>query len=88
MSIFIYASLQFVVNIPESDLIFFIVTVLTPELRPCVIQVNGDEGFPKKADISNETLEFNAKYGLPIDCIWAIKVKDGWRVCPLCVHRM
>ncbi|XP_065167891.1 neuropilin and tolloid-like protein 1 isoform X2 [Atheta coriaria] len=55
-------------------------SLLTPELRPCVIQVNGDEGFPKKADISNETLEFNAKYGLPIDCIWAIKVKDGWRI--------
>lgn len=55
-------------------------SLLTPELRPCILPVAGNEGFPKKGDIDNETLEFNAKYSLPIDCIWVITVKEGWRI--------
>ncbi|XP_017773615.1 PREDICTED: neuropilin and tolloid-like protein 2 isoform X2 [Nicrophorus vespilloides] len=51
-----------------------------PEVRPCIIPVGGDEGFPKKSDISNETLAFNERYKLPIDCIWVITVKEGWRI--------
>ena len=64
----------------QSLIVIFYFLVSTPELRPCVIPMSGNQGFPDKKDIMPEIIEFNAKYGLAVDCVWEITVKEGWRV--------
>lgn len=56
------------------------VSVTTPELQPCRLEVTGVQGTLSKEDISNETLAYLAQYSMPIDCIWVITVKEGWKV--------
>lgn len=58
-----------------------IFSVSIPERQPCRFDINGlDQGTLTKSDIGNETLTYLASKDIPIDCIWAITVKEGWRV--------
>lgn len=63
------------------NFVFIFFSVSTPEKLPCRIEVSGqDQGTLSKEDIANETLAYLASKDMPIDCIWVIIVKDGWRV--------
>ncbi|CAH1111293.1 unnamed protein product [Psylliodes chrysocephalus] len=52
-----------------------------PEARPCVFEHEQlDQHEFGKTDIDNETMDFYIDYDLPIDCLWSITVKPGWRI--------
>ncbi|CAG9859663.1 unnamed protein product [Phyllotreta striolata] len=53
----------------------------TPEARPCVMDFeNLNEEEFGKVDIDNNTLDFYIDNELPIDCLWSITVREGWRI--------
>lgn len=50
-----------------------------PELPACRINVNGSQGYINSTDVDdlkNKTLI----YQVPLDCMWIIEVKTGWKV--------
>lgn len=69
-------------NCLQSNFIYCLfVSVTIPEKQPCRIDVSGvDQGTLSKEDIDNKTLTDLASKDLPIDCIWVITVKEGWKV--------
>uniref|UniRef100_A0A6P7FS24 Neuropilin and tolloid-like protein 2 n=1 Tax=Diabrotica virgifera virgifera TaxID=50390 RepID=A0A6P7FS24_DIAVI len=53
----------------------------TPEARPCVMEHENEvEGEFGRNDIDNDTMDFFIDNDMPIDCLWKITVKVGWRV--------
>ncbi|XP_046386437.1 uncharacterized protein LOC124156137 [Ischnura elegans] len=46
----------------------------------CFFNVGGDEGFINKSDISAERIRTTVEHNIPLDCMWVIKVRDGWRI--------
>lgn len=50
-----------------------------PELQECRILVNGSQGY-----INSTTIEYLTNqtqvYQVPLDCMWIITVKPGWKV--------
>lgn len=50
-----------------------------PELKECRILVNGSQGYINSTtvdDLKNQT----SNYSIPLDCMWIITVKPGWKV--------
>lgn len=67
---------------------YFIFSGQTPEKIPCQKDLVGVQGYlSSKDDISNETLNFHIENRMPIDCLWTITVRPGWRVSNLVIYR-
>lgn len=50
-----------------------------PELKECRTLVNGSQGYINSTtieDLANQT----QGYQIPLDCMWIITVKPGWKV--------
>ncbi|XP_049826547.1 neuropilin and tolloid-like protein 2 isoform X2 [Aethina tumida] len=53
----------------------------TPEIMPCRMDMTDlDEGHLGKPDIPVDILDYVGKHSMPIDCIWAITVREHWRI--------
>lgn len=53
----------------------------TPEVLPCYTVKEGEEqGKLGSPDIPKQLLNINRKNGMPIDCVWVIKVKENWKI--------
>lgn len=59
----------------------FVSESFTPELETCEMKLEGDEGMFSSDDIPEERMKMIEQYNTPVDCMWAITVKDGWKVC-------
>lgn len=58
-------------------------TVTVPEIMPCridLLDLDAGEGVFGKNNIPQDIIDFNRQHNMPIDCIWAITVKNKWRV--------
>ncbi|XP_022193782.1 neuropilin and tolloid-like protein 2 [Nilaparvata lugens] len=51
-----------------------------PELGICRIETEGYEGFVNRSDIDPERVRTSLMYGVPLDCMWVIRVQEGWRI--------
>ncbi|RZF33315.1 hypothetical protein LSTR_LSTR007660 [Laodelphax striatellus] len=51
-----------------------------PELGMCRIETEGYEGFVNRSDIDPERVRTSLMYGVPLDCMWVIRVQEGWRI--------
>lgn len=45
-----------------------------------LVDLDAGEGIFSKNNIPQEIIDFNQQHNMPIDCIWAITVKEKWRV--------
>ncbi|XP_076629603.1 neuropilin and tolloid-like [Colletes latitarsis] len=50
-----------------------------PEPEPCVIHVGGMEAIINSDDVQDRK-KLSEKEGIPLDCMWNITVKDGWKI--------
>lgn len=48
--------------------------------KPCEIEVGGYEGIIDSANVPNDTLAKVKEHNIQVDCMWTIKVKEGWKV--------
>lgn len=46
----------------------------------CHMEVDGDEGWINSTDVPIEKRNFIVEHNLQLDCMWVIKVKEGWKV--------
>jgi len=46
----------------------------------CRIDVEGSEGWLNRSEINPERVRHSMMYGVPLDCMWIIRVKEGWKV--------
>lgn len=44
------------------------------------MEVDGDEGWINSTDVPIEKRNFIVEHNLQLDCMWVIKVKEGWKV--------
>jgi hypothetical protein len=54
--------------------------VYQPEINMCRIDVDGGEGWLNRSDINPDRVRHSMMYGVPLDCMWVIRVKEGWKV--------
>ncbi|XP_055682051.1 tolloid-like protein 2 [Lutzomyia longipalpis] len=66
--------------------------VLSPHLAMCILplytllskddmgQVGGYEGWVNRTDIPTEKMQISMEHNLPLDCMWVIRVWDGWKI--------
>ncbi|CAK9821015.1 Neuropilin and tolloid-like protein 2 [Anthophora plagiata] len=50
-----------------------------PEPEPCVTHVSGMEAIINSDDVL-ERKKLSEKEGIPLDCMWNITVKEGWKI--------
>lgn len=50
-----------------------------PEIEPCIVNVTGDEAIISHNDVEDKK-KVAEKEGIPLDCMWVIRVKEGWKV--------
>ncbi|XP_076239143.1 neuropilin and tolloid-like [Calliopsis andreniformis] len=50
-----------------------------PEPEPCVMNVTGMEALISSNDVSDRK-KLAEKEGVPLDCMWNITVKEGWKI--------
>nr|XP_012137346.1 PREDICTED: uncharacterized protein LOC100879659 [Megachile rotundata] len=50
-----------------------------PEPEPCVRYVNGSEAIINSDDVLDRK-KLAEREGIPIDCLWNITVKEGWKI--------
>ncbi|XP_065350494.1 neuropilin and tolloid-like protein 1 isoform X3 [Cloeon dipterum] len=51
-----------------------------PEMDMCRIDVGGMEGWVNRSDIESHRVAHSMTYGVPLDCMWVIRVKEGWKI--------
>ncbi|XP_059473149.1 neuropilin and tolloid-like protein 2 isoform X2 [Neocloeon triangulifer] len=54
--------------------------VYQPEINMCRIDVGGMEGWVNRSDIDLGRVQHSMSYGVPLDCMWIIRVKEGWKI--------
>lgn len=54
--------------------------VIEPELPPCYKEIDGAQGYVNSTDISDDLKNKTLVNQVPLDCMWIIKVKVGWKV--------
>lgn len=62
------------------NLVACVSAVYQPEINMCRIDVEGGEGWLNRSDINPERVRHSIMYGVPLDCMWVIRVKEGWKV--------
>ncbi|XP_050461844.1 uncharacterized protein LOC126856899 [Cataglyphis hispanica] len=50
-----------------------------PEPEPCIVNVTGPEAVIQSNDVKDRK-DLAEKEGLPVDCMWIIRVKEGWKI--------
>ncbi|KAI4498570.1 hypothetical protein M0802_006276 [Mischocyttarus mexicanus] len=50
-----------------------------PETEPCIVNVTGDEAIISHNDVEDKK-KLAEKEGIPLDCMWVIRVKEGWKI--------
>ncbi|XP_043491364.1 uncharacterized protein LOC122517085 isoform X2 [Polistes fuscatus] len=50
-----------------------------PEIEPCIVNVTGDEAIISHNDVEDKK-KVAEKEGIPLDCMWVIRVKEGWKI--------
>jgi len=53
---------------------------LVYEEESCRIEVSGYEGFVNKTDIPQERIKTAIEHSLPLDCMWIVSAREGWKV--------
>lgn len=54
---------------------------MPPEPEPCIFNVTGTQEVITSADPRVQSTRLQAeKEGLPLDCMWVIRVQDKWKV--------
>ncbi|KRT84239.1 CUB domain-containing protein [Oryctes borbonicus] len=56
------------------------VTASIPEKLPCQINMTGEQGFVNNSNIDEKILAFSRQYNMPVECLWMITVKEGWKI--------
>ncbi|XP_055713614.1 neuropilin and tolloid-like protein 1 [Phlebotomus papatasi] len=46
----------------------------------CRLEVGGFEGWVNRTDIPTEKMQISMEHNLPLDCMWVIRVWDGWKI--------
>lgn len=53
---------------------------MPPEPEPCIVNVTGaSQAIIQSSDVKDRKI-LAEKEGLALDCMWIIKVKEGWKV--------
>lgn len=52
---------------------------MPPELEDCVRDVSGVQAIISSEDVIERKM-LCEKEGIPLDCLWNITVKEGWKV--------
>jgi len=60
-------------------LIIFI-DIEKPELPVCRQIVNGSQAYINSTDVDDILKNQTISYKVPLDCMWIIQVKTGWKV--------
>ncbi|XP_070160371.1 uncharacterized protein Neto [Polyergus mexicanus] len=50
-----------------------------PEPEPCIVNVTGAQAIIQSSDVKDRMI-LAEKEGLPVDCMWIIRVKEGWKI--------
>ncbi|KAL6434961.1 hypothetical protein ACFW04_005250 [Cataglyphis niger] len=50
-----------------------------PEPEPCIVNVTGPQAIIQSNDVKDRK-DLAEKEGLPVDCMWIIRVKEGWKI--------
>lgn len=51
-----------------------------PEVDMCRMEIQGTDGFVNRSEIDENQTRVAVTYGLPLDCMWIITVREGWKV--------
>lgn len=54
--------------------------MVKPELPPCNWTINGAQGYVNSTDILDDLKNKTLVNQVPLDCMWIIEVKVGWKV--------
>lgn len=52
---------------------------MPPEPEPCIVNVTGMQAIIQSSDVE-ERKSLAEKEGFALDCMWEIRVKEGWKV--------